>query len=148
MCMKTQKTHALFHILLLSLLWSVATNTAAAGREDLLDRHMIKHHDGLVTAELRISQQELNNALTDCKHLISVRSQKLEEYIKENRITAKTGVIATIMPGGLIYLAVRKASLNDASNQLEALQTDMNDLQTDTIALHVEGGPILVARFP
>lgn len=148
MCMKTQKTHALFHILLLSLLWCVATDAAAAGREDQLDRHMIKHHDGLVTAELRISQQELNNALVESQHLISVRRQKLEEYIEENKITAKTGVVAAIMPGGLIYLALRNAQLSSANTKLETLQSDMNNLQTDHLALHENDTTILVARFP
>ena len=146
--MKTHNTHALFHILLLSLLWAVGTTANAADQEGLFDLRLMKMSDGLVTAEPSISQQELNNALTDCKHLINVRSQKLEEYIEENRITAKTGVVAAIMPGGLVYLALRKASLNEASGKLETLQTDMNDLQTDTLALHVEEGPILVARFP
>jgi len=146
--MTTQKTYALFHILRLGLLWAIGTTANAANQESLFDLHLVKMSDGLVTAEPRISQQELNNALTDCKHLISMRSQKLEEYIEENRITAKTGVIAAIMPGGLIYLAVRKASLSDANDKLETLQLDMDDLQTDTLALRVEQGPVLVARFP
>lgn len=146
--MKTQKTYALFHILLLGLLWAAGPTTAAAEREGLFDLQMVETHDGLITAEPSISQQALNNALTECKYLISVRSQKLEEYIEENRITAKTGVVAAIMPGGLIYLAVRKAGLIEASGKLENLQTDMGDLQSDTLALHVEQSPVLVARFP
>ena len=148
MCMKTQKTHALFHILLLGLLWSVGTTVNAADQEGLFELRLMKTSDGLVTAEPRISQQELNDALIENQHLIKVRSQKLEEYIEENKITAKTGVVAAIMPGGLIYLAVRQAQLSSANTKLETLQADMGNLQSDTLALHVEQGPVLVARFP
>jgi hypothetical protein len=146
--MKTHKTHALFHIFLLGLLWSASMSVTAAEREGLFELRTVKNHDGLVTAEPSISQQELNKALAESRHLISVRSHKLEEYIEENRITAKTGIVAAVMPGGLIYLALRKAQLSNANVKLENLQTDMNELQSDILALHEEEGPIRVARFP
>lgn len=148
MSMKTRKTHALFHILLPGLLWTIGMTANAADQEGLFELRLMKTNDGLVTAEPRISQQALNNALAESQHLISVRSQKLEEYIEENRITAKTGVMAAIMPGGLVYLAIRKANLNNATGKLETLQADIDKLQTDTLALYVEQGPVLVARFP
>lgn len=142
----------LFRILLLGLLWSVGLTAPAAERQGvseprLFELHTVKEHDGLVTAEPRISQLELNNALAEGKHLLSVRSHKLEEFIEENRITAKTGVVAAVMPGGLIYLAVRKAKLSEANEKLVNLQEDMDNLQSDRLALHEEG-PLLVARFP
>lgn len=143
--MTTHKTYALFHILLPGLLWSVGSIAAAQPFE----LHTVKKCDGLVTAEPRISQQALNDALSEGRQLIRLRSHKLEEYIEENRITAKTSVMAAVMPGGLIYLAVRKARLSDASDKLEHLQADMEDLHSDTLALHEEQSPVLVvARFP
>ncbi|WP_126453148.1 hypothetical protein [Sulfuriflexus mobilis] len=126
----------------------MATATAAAEREGLFELHMVRMADGLVTAEPKLSQQELDDALAECRHLIHARSHRLEDYIEENRITAKTGIVAAVMPGGLIYLAVRKSQLNDANAKLENLQADMDNLQSDTLALHVEEAPILVARFP
>ena len=148
MCMKTQKTHALFHILLLSLLCTIAGTATASERADIFELHMSVGSDGLVTNEPQISQQQLNDALIENKYLINVRSNKLKEFIEENQITTKTGIIAAVMPGGLIYLALRKAGLSDANNKLEILQADLNDLQSDTIALHVEDAPILAAHFP
>lgn len=146
--MRTHKTHALFHIFLLGLLSTMSTAVPAAERDGLFELYTVKNHDGLVTAEPRISQQELNDVLVENKYLINVRRHKLEVFIEENRITANTGIMAAIMPGGLIYLALRKANLHEANVELENLQTDMNDLQSDIFALHVEEGPVLVARFP
>lgn len=146
--MKTQKSHALFHIFLLGLLCAVSTELVAAEGERLFGLHMMQRPDGLITAEPRISQHELNKALVENHHLVSVRSQKLENYIEENKITANTGVVAVIMPGGLIYLALRKARLNDANSKLESLQTDMNRLRADHLALHHEEKTILVASIP
>lgn len=146
--MKTQKTHALFQLFLLSLLWAASTELVAAGRGGLLELHMVQRPDGLMTAEPRISQHELNKALVENHHLVKVRSQKLEDYIEENKITAKTGVVAAIMPGGLIYLAVRKARLSEAGTRLESLQADVNKLPADHLALHNEEATILVASIP
>lgn len=146
--MRTYKTHALLHILLLTLLWSIGITAPAAERKNLFELHTVTKHDGLMTAEPSISQQELNNVLAESKHLLSLRSHKLEEFIEENRITANTGIMAAVMPGGLIYLAVRKAKLNEANKELKNLQSDTNDLQTDILALYEEEAPILVARFP
>jgi hypothetical protein len=145
--MRTHKIHALFHILLLSFLWAIGTFTQAAEHEGLYNLHTVKNADGLVTVEPRISQQELNNALIESKQLISTRRHNLESFIAENRITAQTGAIAAVMPGGLIYLAVRQARLSSANEKLESLQADMNALKSDVLALHEEA-PILVARFP
>lgn len=146
--MKAQKTHALFHILLLGLLCTTGISVTAAERGDLFKLDMVENSDGLVINEPRISQQELNDALIENKYLVNVRSNKLIEFIEENRITAKTGVMAAVMPGGLIYLAWRKTQLSEANDKLEGLQADINNLQSDVLALHVETGPILVARFP
>lgn len=146
--MKTQKSHALFHILSLSLLWAVSTELVAAGREGPFDLQMVQRPDGLMTAEPRISRHDLNQALVENHHLVNVRSQKLEDYIEENKITARTGVLAAIMPGGLIYLAVRKSQLSSANSKLEGLQSDVKNLRTDHLALHENDTTILVARFP
>ena len=108
----------------------------------------VKNCDDLIVMEPRISQQQLNDALIENKYLVNVRSNKLKEFIEENRITAKTGVLAAVMPGGLVYLAWRKTQLNEANEKLENLQQDIGDLQTDTLALRVDTTPILVARFP
>jgi hypothetical protein len=146
--MRTHNTHTLFHLLVLGLLWSVGITTLAAEQQVLFELRTVKAHDGLVTAEPRISQQELNNALAESRHLLSVRRHKLEAFIEANRITARTGVVAAVMPGGLVYLAVRKARLSNANVKLENLQADLGNLQADILALYAEESPILVARFP
>lgn len=147
-CMRTHKTYALCHILLLGLMWAVGITALAAEPERLFELRMVNSPDGLVTAEPGISQQALNKALAESEHLINTRSHKLEVFIEENRITAKTGVMAVVMPGGLVYLAWRKTQLLSANEKLQGLQTDMADLRSDILALHKEEGPTLVARFP
>lgn len=132
----------------MSFLWAIGTFTQAAEHKGLFELHTVENADGLFTAEPRISQQELNNALVENKQLISIRSHNIEEFIEENGITAQTGVVAAIMPGGLIYLAVRQARLSAANEKLESLQADMNQLKSDILTLHVEQAPVLVARFP
>ena|GEM_PF-5081689 len=131
----------------MSFLWAIGTFTQAAEYKGLFGLHTVKNTDGLFTAEPRISQQELNNALVESKQLISVRSHNIEEFMEENRITTQTGVVAAVMPGGLIYLAVRQARLSAANEKLESLQADMNALKSDVLALHEET-PVLIARFP
>ena len=126
----------------------MSTNASAAEHESLFELHNVEMYDGLVTAEPKISQQALNNALAETRYMIGIRSQRLEAFIDDNRITANTGIMAAIMPGGLIYLALRKANLHEANVELENLQADKNDLQSDILALHKEQNPILIARFP
>ena len=113
--MTTHTKHILFYLLLSGLLWGVGASVQAGEHEGLFELRTVKETDGLVTAEPRISQQELNKALIESEKLIHLRSDQLQAFMQENRITAQTSIVAAIMPGGLIYLAVRQSRLNNAS---------------------------------
>jgi len=113
--MTTHTKQILYYLLLSGLLWRVAPSVQAREHEGLFELRTVKETDGLVTAEPRISQQELNKALIEYEKLIHLRSDQLQAFMQENRITAQTSIVAAIMPGGLIYLAVRQSRLNNAS---------------------------------
>lgn len=64
------------------------------------------------------------------------------QYLEENRLDAKDVLIAVILPGGLLYAAVRKGDLEQAKVELAAVSEDLDELSRDRLAMQAVAGEL------
>ena len=56
-------------------------------------------------------------------------------------------LITVIVPGGLIYAAVRKANLEEARAELTEITNDMDELSRDLLAMQAGTGGLTLAQL-
>lgn len=78
---------------------------------------------------------------------LSHREEEITVYLDESRLSAKDVLITAIMPGGLLYAAVRKGSLEQAKAELAEIVDDMDELSHDLLAMQAAAGELTVAQL-
>ncbi len=76
------------------------------------------------------------------------REQEIRQYLEDNQLDAKDALITVIMPGGLLYAAVRKGNLEQAQAELAEITADMVELSRDLVAMQAVAGELAVAQLP
>lgn len=56
-------------------------------------------------------------------------------------------LIAVILPGGLLYAAVRKGNLEQAKVELAEMTEDMDELSRDLLAMQAVAGELTLAQL-
>ena len=75
------------------------------------------------------------------------REQAISRYLEENRLDVKDMLIAAILPGGLLYAAVRKGNLEQAKVELAEMSEDLDELSRDLLAMQAVAGELTVAQL-
>jgi hypothetical protein len=70
---------------------------------------------------------------------LTQREQELMQYLDV--------LITLIMPGGLIYAAVRKGNLQQAQAELDQLNSAMDELSRDLVAMQAVAGDLTMAQL-
>ena len=68
-------------------------------------------------------------------------------YLEENRLDTADMLIAIILPGGLLYAAVRKGNLEQAKVELAEMTADRDELSRDLLAMQAVAGELTVAQL-
>ena len=76
------------------------------------------------------------------------REHALRQYLEDNRLGARDVVITIILPGGLLYAALRKAKLQQAKGELAEITGDTLELSRDLVAMQAVAGELTVAELP
>jgi len=79
-------------------------------------------------------------ALTD-------REEEITRYLDENQLDAKDALITAIMPGGLLYAALRNNKLELARTELAEITEVMDELSRDLLAMQLEARELTVAQL-
>ena len=75
------------------------------------------------------------------------RKQALVKVIADKKMDSSDTVIASIMPGGLIYAAYKKTSYEQSRNELAGINADIEECSDDLLAMQAGAAPVFVARL-
>ena len=78
---------------------------------------------------------------------LTQREQELMQYLEDHQLGARDVLITLIMPGGLIYAAVRKGNLQQAQAELDQLNSAMDELSRDLVAMQAVAGDLTMAQL-
>jgi hypothetical protein len=78
---------------------------------------------------------------------LTQREQEIREYLEDHQLGAKDLLITVIMPGGLIYAAVRKGNLQQAQAELDQINAAMDELSRDMVAMQAVAGDLTMAQL-
>ena len=78
---------------------------------------------------------------------LSVREEQVKKYLDEHQLGTKDVLITVIMPGGLIYAAIRKSDLELARVELAEITEAMDEFSGDLLAMQIEAQELTVARL-
>ena len=60
---------------------------------------------------------------------------------------AKDVLITAILPGGLVYAAIRKANIEEARDELSEIVDDMRELSQDLVVMQSGAGGLKLAKL-
>lgn len=75
------------------------------------------------------------------------RKQALVQIITDNELDSSDAVIMTIIPGGLIYAGYKKATCEQAKNELASVSADIEEFSGDLLALQSGSASAVIARL-
>ncbi len=75
------------------------------------------------------------------------REQAIRDYLEDHQLDGKDMLITVIMPGGLLYAAVRKGNLEQAQAELDQITAVMDELSRDLVAMQAVAGDLTVAQL-
>lgn len=78
---------------------------------------------------------------------LTQREQEIMQYLEDHQLGARDVLITLIMPGGLIYAAVRKGNLQQAQAELDQLNSALDELSRDLVAMQAVAGDLTMAQL-
>ena len=106
-----------------------------------------ENEGGFYTALPAVNNKQLVGLLRNYQEALTQREQEITRYLDENRLDTADVLITVIMPGGLIYAAVRKANLEEARAELAEITDDMDELSRDLLAMQAGTGELTLAQL-
>jgi hypothetical protein len=82
-----------------------------------------------------VTRNRLIEMVRGYQAVLAYRQQDITQYLDENRMDASDALITIIMPGGLLYAAVRKANLEQAQAELSEITDAIAELSRDLGAI-------------
>jgi len=106
-----------------------------------------ENEGGFYTALPAVNNKQLVGLIRNYQEALTQREQEITRYLDENRLDTADVLITVIMPGGLIYAAVRKANLEEARAELTEITDDMDELSRDLLAMQAGTGELTLAQL-
>lgn len=102
---------------------------------------------GFYTVLPAVSNNQLISLLRNHQKALTQREEEITRYLDENQLDTKDVLITVIMPGGLVYAAVRKANLEEARDELTEITEDMDELSRDLLAMLAGASELTLAKL-
>ena len=106
-----------------------------------------ENEGGFYTSLPAVNNKQLVGLIRNYQEALTQREQEITQYLDENRLDTADVLITVIMPGGLIYAAVRKANLEEARAELTEITDDMDELSRDLLAMQAGTGELTLAQL-
>ncbi len=104
-------------------------------------------HEGFYLHLPEVTYKQLLGLIRTYQASLTQRKEEITRYLDRNRLDAKDALITAIMPGGLIYAAVRKGKLEQAKTELVQITEDMHELSRDLLIVQAEAGELKIAQL-
>lgn len=132
-------------LLLLASSISGGTLAAPAATSWQQDRTLHAASGGLLYSLPQIDRQQLGDEINELNLALKARQQELAGELEKSRLTAGDAVLAAVLPGGLIYAAVKHQRTARAEAELQQVVAQLEELQAFPPETP-SGSPLLAAR--
>ena len=92
-----------------------------------------------------VKAEQLLERVRDYRASLQHRQGEINQYLDENRFGVKDVLITIILPGGLLYAAIRKGDLEQAKLELAEITLARDELGGDLLAMQALAGELTVA---
>jgi hypothetical protein len=94
-----------------------------------------------------VSPDQLVNLLRAYRASLIHQEEVLTHYLDEHKLTAKDTLLTVILPGGLLYAAIRTGDLEQAKAELAEVTDALAELARDLLAMRAIAGDLTVAQL-
>lgn len=102
---------------------------------------------GFFIALPAVDSRQLIELVKTYRAYLTDREQEVRQYLEDNQLDGKDMLITVIMPGGLLYAAIKKGNLEQAEAELAEIAADRLELSRDLLAMQAEAGQLTVAQL-
>ena len=129
-----------------SLLAETST-TPATGATHSRDWVDTANDEGFYIDLPAVNYRQLIGLIRTYRTYLTDRKKEIARYLEEHRLDGKDVLITAILPGGLLYAAVRKGQLEQAKAELSEVSEDIAELSRDLLAMQAVAGELTVAQL-
>jgi hypothetical protein len=94
-----------------------------------------------------VDRKALAEQISVLRSQLIERKQALIQIITDNELDSSDVLIMTIMPGGLIYAGYKKATCEQAKNELASVSDDIEEFSGDLLAMQTGATSAVIARL-
>ncbi len=94
-----------------------------------------------------VDRKALAEQISVLRSQLIQRKQALVQIITDNELDSSDALIMTIMPGGLIYAGYKKATCEQAKNELANVSDDIEEFSGDLLAMQTGVTSAVIARL-
>jgi hypothetical protein len=102
---------------------------------------------GFFIALPAVDSDQLIERIRTHRASLTHREHELRQYLDAHQLDSKDVLITIIMPGGLLYAAVKKGNLDQAEAELDQITADMDEFSRDLVAMQAMAGDLTVAQL-
>ena len=103
--------------------------------------------DGLYLDLPSVNYNHLIKQIRTSHAHLTQRKHENTRYLDENQLNSKDALIIVIIPGGLLYAAIRKSNLEKAQSELAEITEVMDELSYDLLAMQAKVNTFTVAQL-
>lgn len=94
-----------------------------------------------------VDRAELIEQVRALRSQLILRKQALMQIIADKQLDSRDAFLMTLMPGGLLYAGYRKATCEQARNELASVTADIEEFSSDLLAMQSGSTPVVVAQL-
>ena len=77
-----------------------------------------------------------------------LRKQELTQAIEDSDLEGSDAILAAILPGGLLYAGFQKARHEQAREELDLVNTEIEQYNRDILAMQPGPSPVAIVQLP
>ena len=124
----------------------VATDTVLPDSQGS-DLAVMVNSDNLYIDLPSVDYNQLLKKIKSTRDYLTGQKQKYSKYLDKNQLNANDAVITAVLPGGLLYAAIRKSNLNQAESNLVEIKALITDLSSDLMIVEARVNRLTVAQL-
>jgi len=94
-----------------------------------------------------VDRNALLERVTTLRSQLIQRKQALLQIIADNTLDSSDTFLSVILPGGLLYAGYKKASSEQAKNELANINADIEEFSADLVALQPGSPAVAIAQL-
>lgn len=95
-----------------------------------------------------VDREELVDLVRTLRSQLILRKQELVQAVEESDFEGSSAILAAILPGGLLYAGFQKVRHENAMEELEQVNTAIEECSSDILAMQPGPAPVAIAQLP